>query len=240
VGLVVVIAAVLALTGGQGQPAASVAAAGGNQAQASATASATARATAPTTAPTTAPGNGAGAVYATQPFQMVTPTTAGGLQQDSTFVSMASGDSSVTGPITSRISCIAQHLQATGRGHVSSNVYTLYDVSGDVLSNGFQGALFVGLTGAYKPEGTLHYLVYSSGCNVTAGNPSPELVPPGPHLGQLFTLVTNPGNGCIWMTRTTIGVVLFIDSNGNGITVADPGSVCLRIRDGGVEVPAGT
>jgi hypothetical protein len=39
------------------------------------------------------------------------------------------------------------------------------------------------------------------------------------------------------MTGTTIGVVEFIDSNGNGITVSDPGSVCLRIRDG-VEVPA--
>jgi hypothetical protein len=167
---------------------------------------------------------------------MVTPATAGGLPQDGTFVSMASGDSSITAPITSRESCIVQHLRATGRGRVTSDLFTLYDVSGDVLSNGFQGALFVGFTGAFKQPGTLHYLVYSSGCNAS-GNPSPVLVPPGPHGGQLFSLNANPGNGCIWMTGTTIGVVEFIDSNGNGITVSDPGSVCLRIR-GGVEVPA--
>jgi hypothetical protein len=54
----------------------------------------------------------------------------------------------------------------------------------------------------------------------------------------MVTFKADPGSACMWSTGTTLGVLKF-EKFESGITIPDPGSICIKIPDR-VEVPAST
>lgn len=172
-------------------------------------------------------------------YHIIATEAADGMPQDGVFAQvLASGQSSAVAKLKSNLTCITSHIKAAGVGHVTSNVLTVYDSSAATMaSSAFKGAIFLGFNGTFKPS-VVHYLLYTTACSSTPGNPSPHSVTPGPNGGQMMTVATSPdSNGCIWSTGRTVGVLEFVNEKG-GMKVSNPATVCRGIR-ASVEVPAG-
>ncbi|MBV9380292.1 MAG: hypothetical protein JOY82_07790 [Streptosporangiaceae bacterium] len=178
-------------------------------------------------------GSGAmsGGTAAMAGYRLIAPASADGMPRDTVFArDLASGKNAMGAQVKHMYGCLGKQLHSAGTGQVTADVIAQYetgDMSGTTAPRGF---FFAGYNGVFGPGAAL-YLVSATACGLTASGDTAALrLPPGPHGGTLYTVGGSQGTECVWSTATTAGMVTFFAGDG-GLTVPDPGSACVKVRD---------
>jgi hypothetical protein len=185
-----------------------------------------------------ATGGGMAGGMAATGYRLIVPASADGMPEDTVFArDLASGRSGMDNRVKHMYSCLGRKLHAAGEGQVTSDVIARYETGAASATSTPEGFFFAGYNGTFKPGATL-YLLGATGCGFTApGNTGALRLPPGPHGGTLYTVGGSQGTECVWSTATTAGMVTFSAGDG-GLTVPDPATACVNVRDA-VEERAG-
>ena len=121
---------------------------------------------------------------------------------------------------------VGHALKAKKAGVPGKAVTAIYDTGGntDFKSGTYQGLVFVGYDGTFDPAAVIKI--------VRSHLKSSRIVDPGPHGGEMACgyNTTTPGDDaseCVWVTKTTFGVVEFVK---DGKTAKQPGASALALK----------
>jgi hypothetical protein len=122
---------------------------------------------------------------------------------------------------------VASALKANKAGQPGKSVTGIYDMgsSSDFKSSTYQGLIFIGYDGTYKPAAVIKI--------VRSHLKSTRIVDAGPHGGEM-TCGYNTSSGphvseCVWVTKTTFGVVEFI-KDGEPAKQTGASDLALKVR----------
>jgi hypothetical protein len=171
-------------------------------------------------------------------YRLIVPASADGMPEDTVFArDLASGSNSMDNQVKHMYSCLGKQMHSAGEGQVTSDVIGQYETGATSATSVPKGFFLAGYNGTFKPGAAL-YLLGATGCGFAAPDSTGALrLPPGPHGGTLYTVGGSQGTECVWSTATTVGMVTFFAGDG-GLTVPDPGTACVNVRDA-VEERAG-
>jgi hypothetical protein len=131
-------------------------------------------------------------------------------------------------------STVASALKAKKAGTPGQSVTGVYD-TGQVTtltSSAYKGIVFIGYDGTFDPAAVIKI--------VRSHLVSSRVVPPGPHGGQMVcgynTSTGTEVSECVWVTKTTFGIVEFI-KGGRPVKQGGAPALTLKVRQA-VEVKA--
>jgi hypothetical protein len=122
---------------------------------------------------------------------------------------------------------VANALKAKKAGVPGKAVTGIYDTGGSssYTSSTYQGLVFVGYDGTFDPAAVIKI--------VRSHLKSSRLVDPGAHGGQMAcgynTTATADASECVWVTKTTFGVVEFI-RDGKPAKQSGASALALKVR----------
>jgi hypothetical protein len=122
---------------------------------------------------------------------------------------------------------VASALKAKKAGQPGKAVTAIYDTGGSSAYNAstYDGLIFVGYDGTYDPAAVIKI--------VRAHLKSSRIVEPGPHGGQMAcgynTTTGSAASECVWVTKTTFGVVQFIKDAKQG-KQSGASALALKVR----------
>jgi hypothetical protein len=127
----------------------------------------------------------------------------------------------------SSTSTVASALKAKKAGQPGKSVTAIYDMgsSSSFTSSKYQGLIFIGYDGTYDPAAVIKI--------ARSHLKSTRMVKAGPHGGEM-TCGYNTSSGpqvseCVWVTKTTFGVVEFI-KDGQPAKQAGASDLALKVR----------
>ena len=129
---------------------------------------------------------------------------------------------------------IAASLESTGVGRPGQAVIGIYNLGPvtSISSSAYKGIVFVGYDGTFNPTSAIKV--------VRSHLVSSRVVNAGPHGGDMVcgydTSTGTDSSECVWVTKTTFGVVQFI-SGETPVKHAGAASLALQVRQA-VEVRA--
>src|SRR5947209_1364620 len=122
---------------------------------------------------------------------------------------------------------VASALKGTKAGKPGKSVSAIYDTGGSSAyqSKTYNGLIFIGYDGTYDPAAVI---------KIVRGHlKSSRTVAPGPHGGQMAcgynTALDTKASECVWVTKTTFGIVEFIKNGGPG-KQAGASDLALKVR----------
>jgi hypothetical protein len=122
---------------------------------------------------------------------------------------------------------VASALKGKKAGKPGKSVSAIYDTGGssDYQAKTYNGMIFIGYDGTYDPAAVI---------KIVRGHlKSSRAVAPGPHGGQMAcgynTELDTEASECVWVTKTTFGIVEFIKDGGPG-KQAGASDLALKVR----------
>jgi hypothetical protein len=122
---------------------------------------------------------------------------------------------------------VASALKGKKAGKPGKSVSAIYDTGGssDYQAKTYNGMIFIGYDGTYDPAAVI---------KIVRGHlKSSRAVAPGPHGGQMAcgynTELDTEASECVWVTKTTFGIVEFIKNGGPG-KQAGASDLALKVR----------